>query len=115
MASWITVAAVAPATGGSLTKQFYSQVQVDISLDYGATWHSCVVSNVPVTVGITNLGPDGDDIVYGTELTQLDISGGTLPLGVVIRADTGRHSLGQTRIEEHVHFAELTQECRSLP
>jgi hypothetical protein len=86
-------------TGGSLTKSFTSQVQVDISLDYGATWHSCVVSNVPVTVGITNLGPDGDDVLYGTELTELNISGGTLPSGVVIRESPTLASLGQTRIQ----------------
>jgi hypothetical protein len=86
-------------TGGSLTKSFTSQVQVDISFDYGATWHSCVVSNVPVTVGITNIGTDSGDILYGTELTQLDISGGTLPAGVRIRESQTKASLGQTRIE----------------
>ncbi len=91
---------VPPGTiGGHLIKSFTSQVQVDISLDYGDTWHSCVVSNVPVTVGITNIGSDSGDILYGTELMQLDISSGTLPSGVQIRESPTKASLGQTCIE----------------
>ena len=63
------------------------------------SWQSCVVSNVPVTVGITNLGPDSGDTLYGTELTELNISGGTLPMGVMIRESPTRASLGETRIQ----------------
>jgi fluoride ion exporter CrcB/FEX len=88
-----------PTPGGTLTKSFSSRVEVDISLNSGLTWQSCVVSNVPVAVGIINNGSDSGDILYGTELTQLDISGGTLPAGVQIRESPTKASLGQTRIE----------------
>ena len=48
-----------------------------------------------VTVRITGNGQVGNTDVYGTEMTQLDILGGDLPEGVMIRespilASTGR-------------------------
>ena len=85
--------------GGSVTASGACVMELDISLDGGATWHSCVVSNVPVTVGITNNGSDSGDTLYVTELTQLNVSGGTLPAGVLIRESPTKASLGQTRIQ----------------
>ncbi len=88
-----------PSPGGSLIHSCVCSVEMDISFNYGLSWQSCVVSNVPFTAILTNNGPDSGDTLYGTELLQLDLGGGTLPAGVRFRESPTRASIGETRIQ----------------
>ena len=87
-----------PSPGGSLTHSFGSQVEMEVSADGGLTWLPCV-ANGAVQVHVVNNGPAGGDVFYGTEMLALDISGGTLPAGVMIRESPTKASTGETRIE----------------
>ena len=88
-----------PSVGGNVTNSFNSQVEMNISFDGGLTWQSCVVSNAPTRTYAINNGLDSGDALYGGELQQLNLSGGTLPAGVVIRESPTKASSGETRIE----------------
>jgi hypothetical protein len=88
-----------PALGAEVTHSFNSQVEMDISFDGGLTWQSCVVANAPTQVYAVNSGVDGADTVYGGQALRLDLSGGTLPAGVMIRESPTLASAGETRIE----------------
>ena len=54
------------------------------------------------TIRTTNSGPTptGDGTVFDTEMLSLDLSGGTLPPGVMIRESPTLPSLGKTSIRE---------------
>jgi hypothetical protein len=54
------------------------------------------------TIRTTNSGqlPTGDGYVFDTEMLSLDLSGGTLPPGVMLRESPTRASLGKTTIRE---------------
>ena len=88
-----------PLPGGSLTHTCNSQVEMDISFDGGAMWKSCVSPAVGTQIHIVNNGPDSGDTLYGTELLALNISGGNLPAGVMVRESPTLASTGETRIE----------------
>ncbi len=87
-----------PTPGDSLTHTFGSQVEMEVSMDGGVTWLP-YVSGGFTQVHIVNNGPEGGDILYGTEMLALNIGGGTLPAGVMIRESPTKASTGQTRIE----------------
>ncbi|MCX6879766.1 MAG: HYR domain-containing protein [Verrucomicrobia bacterium] len=88
-----------PATAGlDLSHSFGSQVEMEISMDGGLTWVSCVAS-ANLQFSAVNNGADGDDTLYGMELVQIDISGGTLPAGIQVRESPTKASRGETRSE----------------
>ncbi|MGA2854817.1 MAG: lamin tail domain-containing protein, partial [Verrucomicrobiota bacterium] len=88
-----------PSLGGSVTNNCTSQWEMEISLNGGASWQSGVVSNAPTQISGVNNGLDSGDAVYWTELQQLNLSGGTLPAGVIIRESPTLASSGEMRIE----------------
>jgi hypothetical protein len=88
-----------PGLGGSLTLSCTSQLELQISLDGGTTWQPCVVSNAPTQIDMVNNGSDSGYTLYGTELQEEDLGGGSLPAGVEIRTSPTKASLGQTCIQ----------------
>lgn len=91
---------MAPPTGfGTNTHSFGSMTDFDISVDGGQTW---LPQSAPAntTVRVTHTGDSGPQHFFDTEMLQLDISGGTLPAGVMVRESPTRASLGQTRITD---------------
>ncbi|MEI6695711.1 MAG: HYR domain-containing protein [Bacteroidota bacterium] len=80
-----------------LTHTFGSQVEMEVSMDGGMSW---LLKNAQatMTVRLTKADEDGSLAYYDTEILQLDISGGNLPQGVMIRESPTRSSHGTTII-----------------
>ena len=77
---------------------FGSIVSGDASSDGGVTFmHFTAPANVTVKVAFNS--QVGNIRFFDTEMLQLDISGGSLPPGVIIRESPTLMSLGQTSIE----------------
>jgi len=89
---------VPPPPGESLTHAFVSDVELEVSWDGGLSWETHTAQGI-IEIRLENLGPDGADTLYGLEVLQLDIGGGTLPPGIQIRESPVMASLGETRIE----------------
>jgi hypothetical protein len=82
--------------GGINTHTFGSTVEFDLSLDGGHTYtHASAPATVTVAI-TTRTDYDGVTVYYDTEMTQLSLSGGGLPAGVMIRESPTRASLGRT-------------------
>ncbi|HWX21576.1 MAG TPA: hypothetical protein VN578_16865 [Candidatus Binatia bacterium] len=87
-----------PPLGTSSTHTFNSELDFDLSLNNGTTFTRVTApSQVTVNLQAVGTGPGGQQI-YNTEMLQLNISGGTLPPGVQVRASTSQPSIGQTTI-----------------
>src|SRR6266700_2529635 len=87
-----------PPPGVSQTLSFTGQVNFDWSMDAGKTFtHGTAPASlmVNVTARIFQFPPPPAQL-YDTELLQMDISGGNLPKGVMIRESPTLASLGQT-------------------
>jgi hypothetical protein len=84
-----------PLPGGSTTHSFGSFVRARISTNGGATYQNHQAP-AQVTVRMTNMGMSGGKQIFDTEMLQLDISGGSLPPGVMIRESPTRASTGRT-------------------
>ena len=93
-----------PATGGRLMEEegiFY----FFMSTDGGRTWTSqSAPAHGQVRVSSVNPGPPS---TFATEMLSLDISGGTLPAGVMIRESPTRRSLGRIGQEVIVDFVRM--------
>jgi len=76
---------------------FNSILEAEVSLDGGGTWSSISVSN-ETTVLVSHNRREGDQDIYDTEMVQLDIAGGSLPPGVLIRESPSLHSTGQMTV-----------------
>jgi hypothetical protein len=85
-----------PPVGGTQVHNFGSTVELDITQPGVGTLH--VSAPAQVQVQVHNAGPSGDDQFFETEMLQLDIQGGNLPNGVMIRESPTRASTGETRI-----------------
>ncbi|MGA1979506.1 MAG: dockerin type I domain-containing protein [Sedimentisphaerales bacterium] len=91
-----TASIVPPLPGYTTSHTFGEQVDLEVSYDGGLTF-TRATAPATVTVQITcRLGDDGTTEYYDTEMTRLDISGGTLLAGVQIRESPTRASLGRT-------------------
>ena len=85
-----------PPPGQSQVHNFGSLVDMKLSTDGGQTF-TPVTGEANVTVQITSrLGGDGVTEYDDTEMQQLDISGGSLPAGVLIHKSPTKASLGRT-------------------
>jgi len=84
-----------PLPGGQTTHSFGSVVRARISSDGGATYQNHQAP-AQVTVKMTNAGTAGGTTTFDTEMLQLDIGGGTLPPGVLIRESPTKQSTGKT-------------------
>ena len=80
-----------PTGGGTDAHTFGSRVDGRVSFDFGTTWTDFWATG-PTTVRIHDAGGG----IYSTEMVALDLSGGSLPLGVLIRESPTRASTGIT-------------------
>jgi hypothetical protein len=96
-AGQFTLSSPLPPPGNSLTHSFGSQVEMEVSMDGGLTFN---MFNAPasVTVLTTSTVDSGDTRYFDTEMLQLDISGGSLPPGIMIRESPTRASTGRTSV-----------------
>ena len=80
-----------PAPGDTRTDNWSSTVTLELTTDNGATW---TPHTVPASVQARITGPLSGNS-YDTEMLQLDISGGTLPFGLLLRESPAMCSLGR--------------------
>ena len=86
-----------PTNGTSTNETFGSKVDFMMSPGGGLPFQK-YTGNAACTVHVTSIGSQGNDQVYQTEMLQLDLSGGTIPAGVMIRESPTKQSTGETRI-----------------
>ncbi|MCX5684554.1 MAG: PEP-CTERM sorting domain-containing protein [Planctomycetota bacterium] len=89
---------VPPTTGGTITANSFFDIFTEVSVDGGGTFTPMSASSVPSTIRITGGASGGGVRSFDTEMLSLNISGGTLPAGVMIResptlASNGQHSI----------------------
>src|SRR5439155_14877115 len=84
--SFFTPSSPPPQPGSQQIYQFGSQVDLKLSSDGGRSF-ACVSAPANVLVRLSSPPnvPPGASSQYDTEMLQLDISGGTLPQGTMIR------------------------------
>src|SRR5262249_44324477 len=88
-----------PPPGGSQVHSFGSTVEAEVSADGGNTWMP-ISSPAQTQVRVTSSSDSGNTRYFDTEMLQLDISGGGLPAGVMIRESPTLASTGKTRITD---------------
>jgi len=88
-----------PAPGMTDTHSFNSVVTGQVSFDAGTTWNPFMGSGL-VTVRITFSGHSGNTDMYSTEMLGLNVSGGALPPGVMLRESPTLASTGETTIAD---------------
>ena len=84
--------AITPPVGSSVTHSFLWDTEINLPGVNG------IVRNAPGTVYITHTHDEGSTQFFDTEMLQLDISGGTLPSGTMIRESPSKQSVGRTSI-----------------
>jgi autotransporter-associated beta strand protein len=89
---FFTTSLLPPTAGSSNVESFNSIVDLDLSLDGGATFQF-VHASAPVQVTVTGQG-SGSSGFYDTEMTSLSLSG--LPGGIMIRESPSLPSRGGT-------------------
>jgi hypothetical protein len=87
-----------PQTSTPQTHQFPSRVTAGLSSDGGATFR-CVSAPAQTSVKLSLTNSVGCTNFYSTEMTQLDISGGSLPPGIMFRQSPTKRSLGQLTVQ----------------
>ncbi|PWU17532.1 MAG: hypothetical protein C5B50_11160, partial [Verrucomicrobia bacterium] len=88
-----------PVPGGNTTESFGSQVGGLISMDGGASFNPfSAPANVSVQVNSRSDLDNNNTRYFDTEMLQLDLSGGTLPGGVMVRESPSKASLGRTSV-----------------
>ena len=91
-------ACVAPPLPGNQLHSFGSTVFFDLSINNGPSSQFSAPAAVSVIVTFNNAS--GLTRFFDTEMIQLDISGGTLPPGVMVRESPTLQSTGKTSIED---------------
>ena len=91
-------ACVSPPVAGSQLESFGSTVAFNVSINGGPPIQLSGMALVSVVVTFNHAL--GATRFFDTEMTQLDISGGTLPPGVLVRESPTLASTGQTTIED---------------
>ena len=87
-----------PPVGGSQVHAFGSSVEMEISSDGGQTFQK-YVTPCNSSVQVTHV-PGGPPDQFDNQMLQLDISGGGLPPGVMIRESPTLASTGKTTIRQ---------------
>jgi hypothetical protein len=89
-----------PPPGQSQTQEFAANVALSISLDGGKTFRPAAApaSGLVTVSNAAPVGSLGPAQYLNTELLQLNISGGTLPPGIMIRESPTKASLGRTTV-----------------
>jgi hypothetical protein len=98
--SKFTTSSPPPASGKVGTETFGSTVTGQISVNGGASFAPFSVSNATVAVTLTSRSnlDNGNTRFFDTEMTSLNLSGGTLPSGVMVRESPTKQSLGRTSV-----------------
>ena len=83
--------------GGTTFDSFSSTIKATLRINNGPP----MLVNAPgqCNVRVTKTGQNGNTAIYQTEMLQLDISGGSLPAGTMIRESPTLQSMGQTTIQ----------------
>jgi hypothetical protein len=84
-----------PGLGGSKLDVFNSRIRAAVTI--GSTSFQ-LDAPAAVTVGVDHVQDVGATGIFDTEMLQLDITGGNLPPGVIIRESPTLPSTGQTTI-----------------
>ena len=85
-----------PASGTFIVDSFFD-VFCDVSTDNGATFSPKQASGHGNVHLAPTTPPGANPAIFSTEMVQLDISGGNLPGGVMLRESPSRASTGQTQ------------------
>jgi hypothetical protein len=85
-----------PPSGGAQTHQFSSEVEFDLIRPGQPTAH--VTAPAGVSVMVSSSQDEGATRYFDTEMLALNISGGGLPAGVMVRESPSKASLGRTSI-----------------
>ena len=81
--------------GGPFTVSSFFDVFVEVSLNGGATWSSKSAAGIPGLMALTPTTPPGSNPRgFDTEMLSLNLSGGTLPAGMMLRESPSRASVG---------------------
>jgi hypothetical protein len=94
---FFTLAEEPPALGMTRNQTFETMMQFDLSTDGGQTYNP-FSANGTATVRLTHSSDSGGISQYDTEMQQLDVSGGSLPPGIMLRESPTLQSKGQTTI-----------------
>ena len=86
-----------PNVGQTLTYSFTSTVSGDVTVD-GFIASTFFTAPATVQIEVTGVSDDGTVRTFDTEILQLDVSGGTLPLGVQVRESPTLASTGTATI-----------------
>ena len=92
-----------PPPGGVPDAHFGSSISMMLSLDGGQTW-SPVTAPADVCVQLRSLMDADGARFFDTEMLSMDIHGGGLPAGVMIRESPTRASLGRTSLQNRSGF-----------
>ncbi|PWU08968.1 MAG: hypothetical protein C5B50_28640, partial [Verrucomicrobia bacterium] len=84
-----------PAHNSTNIHHFGSIVTFLLSMGPGQPFMP-MTANADCQVSVANTGFQGSESVFQTEMTSLNLSGGSLPPGVMIRESPTRRSLGET-------------------
>ncbi len=84
-----------PPLGGAQTHIFSANTEMDVSNDGGATFQH-VSAPTNVTVSVNHTSDAATTSLFDTEMLQLNIAGGGLPPGIMIRESPTRASTGRT-------------------
>ena len=88
-----------PPAGATNNETFNSMVDLQVSMDGGKTFTS---ASVPMSCAVQVISrpnlSSGAAQVYDTEMLSLNLSGGTLPGGIMVRESPSKASLGRTSI-----------------
>ncbi|MBM4102535.1 MAG: HYR domain-containing protein, partial [Planctomycetes bacterium] len=89
---------VPPPPGGlPVVHNFNSQAEFEITFDGGMTFQP-VTANVTNTIQMSYSSSSGGEDIYRIEVMQMNVSGGGLPAGVMVRESPTLMSTGQARI-----------------
>ncbi len=86
-----------PPPGGSQTVSTSATVTAELSLDGGVSFTSCTAV-CDLTERVSSLFDDGTARYFDTELLALNLSGGTLPGGVMVRESPTKQSMGRSSL-----------------
>ena len=89
-----------PTSGGATYSASGTTIQFEISQNGGASWSPITAPANNVTITISNAPGAGPPRVFRTEMLALDIAGGNLPAGVMVRESPTKQSLGRHTVRK---------------
>jgi hypothetical protein len=91
--------ALPPTGGGEMVSSFFD-IFTEVSIDGGGSYFPVSTSGVVGNVFVQDVPPGGYAAKLQEEMVSLDIMGGTLPSGVMIRESPTLASMGGTMIQD---------------